>query len=253
MNRSRRIVLAALPAALGLASGGLPLARAADDAAPSAPCDGETPVPPYAGIGKPPNVRTWKAVPWKAPRCLPWGEERYRLIVALAARFAYRGEAVGLLERFGAISRMTGMRYWSVTDQAWRVLIEDAFAAAGPSVSQRRPDFVAREMQSGVKLYLVERDNRSGTVLYSMQVLEARADRIAITTENVTPVRALGFTLFPPASLRAAHFVQRRDKDAWDFYGLSTSGEKASVLAVVSAASYVNRATALYSHFTAGP
>ena len=39
--------------------------------------------------------------------------------LALAGSFADPGTAQDLLARFGAISRMTAIRYWSVTDQAW--------------------------------------------------------------------------------------------------------------------------------------
>jgi hypothetical protein len=84
-------------------------------------------------------------------------------------------------------------------------------------------------------------------------VLEAGANRVVVTTENATPVRRFGLTLFPPHSLRAAYFVQRRDFDVWTFYGLSANGEEASALASSSEASYVNRATALYRHFTSAP
>jgi hypothetical protein len=56
--------------------------------------------------------------------------------------------------------------------------------------------------------------------------------------------------LFPPGSLRAAYFVQLLNSDKWGFYGLSITSENASALTGLSEASYVNRATALYQHFT---
>lgn len=242
----------ALLSALVLTSAAFGIARA-DDSAPRVPCERERPVPAYAGVGEPPNVQTWKSPRWAVPACLPWPHAQFRLVVALAARFRHEGDGKALLARFGAISAMRGIRYWSVTDGDWRVLIEDAFAVDGPGSMQRRPDFAPREMASGAELYFVERDNRSGLVTYRMHVLEAGADRITIATENVTPVRALGFTLFPPGALRAAYLAQRTDPATWRFYGLSTTGEDASMLAGLSASSYVNRATALYRYFTSGP
>jgi hypothetical protein len=177
-------------------------------------------------------------------------------VPAMAARpipaDRHEGDGKALLGRFGAISAMRGIRYWSVTEGDWRVLIEDAFAVDVPGSMQRRPDFAPQDMTSGAQLYFVERDNRSGLVTYRMRVLEAGRDRISITTENVTPVRALGFTLFPPGSLRAAYVVQRADSRTWSFYGLSTTGEDASMLAGLSESSYVNRATALYGYFSSG-
>lgn len=235
---------------LVMAAAGLGFAGSAEDPGPRTPCEGQAPVPAYPAVGQPPSVQTWTGVQWQAPPCLPWPHEQFRLIVALAGTFRYRGDSAGLLERFGAISRMRGLQYWSVSEQAWRVLITDAFASDGASPPRRRADFTAQEMKTGAELRFVEQDNRSGVVAYRMRVLEAGADRIVVATENVTPVRALAYTLFPPGTLRAAYFVQRQDAETWSFYGLSTTGKDASFLAGVSEASYVNRATALYRHFT---
>lgn len=239
-------MIAALASALAV----LRLAGAAGDL-PRLPCERETPVPPFAQAGKPPSERTWQDVQWSASPCLPWPAERLRLVAAVAGRFAYRGDSAGLLARFGAISAMRGIRYWSVTDQDWRVLITEAFAS--DAAGHARADFTPQEMRPGATLYFVERDNRSGLATYRLRVLEAGPERIAMETENATPIRAFGFTLFPPGSLRAAYFAQRVDSQTWSFYGLSANGEKASALAGVSQASYVNRASALYRYFTATP
>jgi len=214
--------------------------------APRVPCNEGPPLPAYALVGESPNIQTWKGLRWQAPPCLPWPNGRLRLVVALAARFHGSGD---LLARLGAISAMHGIRYWSVTEGDWRVLITDAFAS--DAAGRRRPDFARREMTPGAELYFVERDNRSGVVNYRMNVLEAEADRIIVATENVSPVRVFGFTVFPPGSLKAAYFLHRLDGETWSFYGLSTTGEESSALAAISEASYVNRAMALYRHFTA--
>ena len=221
---------------------------------PQPPCAGVAPIPSYAN---PPAVRTWGKAdlePWTPPACLGWPREPFRLIVALAASFRHDGDADALLARFGAISTKRGLRYWSVTDKAWRVLISDAAALAGPDAHQRRPDFTPDEMKSGADLYFEEDDNRSsGSVVYRLRVLQARRDRIVVETENVTPIRAFFVTLFPPGSLRATYFLERREPDTWGFYGLSSTGAEASALASVSEASYVNRAAALYRHFIGVP
>jgi hypothetical protein len=228
-------------------------AYSAIDVGPRAPCGREEPVPTYAAVAELPNVQTWKGVSLERPDCLPWPRDRFRLVVALAGSFNHNGDGASLLERFGAISKMRGIPYWSVTERASRVLIKDAFALDGPDPSSRRYDFKPEEMKPGTEFYFAEEDNRSGMVVYRMQVLEAGPNRVVVTTENATPVRRFGLTLFPPQSLRAAYFVQRRDFDVWTFYGLSANGEEASALASSSEASYVNRATALYRHFTSAP
>jgi hypothetical protein len=219
---------------------------------PQPPCAGVAPIPAYAD---PPAVRTWTKTDlqsWSPPACLGWPREAFQLVVALAAIFRHDGDADALLARFGAISTKRGLRYWSVTDKAWRVLITDAAALDGQR--RRRPDFTAEEMKSGAELYFEELDNRSSdAVMYRLRVLEASPDRIVVETENVTPIRAFFLTLFPPRSLRATNFVERRGPDTWGFYGLSSNGAEASGLASVSEASYINRAAALYRHFIGVP
>jgi hypothetical protein len=218
---------------------------------PQPPCAGAAPIPAYAD---PPAVRTWAKAElesWTPPACLGWPRESFQLVVALAASFRHDGDADALLARFGAISAKRGLRYWSVTDKAWRVLITDAAALDG---QKRRSDFTVAEMKSGADLYFEEADNRSSdAVVYRLRVLEASPNRVVVEIENVTPIRAFFITLFPPGSLRATYFAERRGPDTWGFYGLSSNGAEASALASVSEASYVNRAAALYRHFIGVP
>src|ERR1051325_9594239 len=107
---------------------------------PQPPCAGGAPVPQYAD---PPAVRTWSGV--DLPACLHWNGKA-RLVVALAGRFHHEGDVDALLQRFGAVSSMRGLRYWSVTDKAWRVLITHA-------ASVRGRDFTPEELKRGEDLY----------------------------------------------------------------------------------------------------
>ena len=190
-------------------------------------------------------MRTWRSV--EPPACLGWPAGKSKLVVALAGKFRHEGNADALLARFGTISAMRGLRYWSVTDKAWRVLITHAAALGGR-------DFTPDEMKRGTELYFEEEDSRSsGPVRYRMRVREARPDRIVVETENASPVRGWLVTLFPAGSLRAVYFLQRLDGGTWGLYGLSSTGEEASALAGVSEASYINRAAALYRYFIGVP
>ena len=225
---------------------------------PRPPCAGASPHPSYAPPGAPPAVVVWSkddAGRWVPPGCVGWpSSQRFRLIVALAGQFRHDGDAESLLARFGAISSMRGIRYWSVTDKAWRVLITAAAALDGPNAKRRRPDFSPAEMKSGADLFFAQDDSRSsGSVVYRLRVLERSADRIGIETENNGPVRAFLVTLFPPGSLRATYFLERRDPGIWGFYGLSGTGENASSLAGDHEDSYVNRAVALYRYLIGVP
>jgi hypothetical protein len=192
-----------------------------------------------------------EAARWAPPSCLPWPVAQYRLLVAAAGTFGHTGDAAALLARFGAVSAKKGLRYWSVSDRSWQVLVEDAAALAGPEPGRRRADFSVAEMKPGAELFYEERDNRSaGPVTYRMRVLEAGAQRTVIETQNESPVRKLMVTLFPPGTLRAAYFLERREASTWALYLLSATGAEASALAASAEESYVNRATALYRHYT---
>jgi hypothetical protein len=141
-----------------------------------------------------------------------------------------------------------------VTDKAWRELITDAAALAGPDSRSRRPDFSPAELKPGATVFFEQKEGRSsGPVVYRLHVLEARSERLVIGTENVTPVRAFLVTLFPPGTLRATYLLERRGPGVWTFYGISSTTTEASDLASVSPPSYVNRAAALYRHFAGLP
>ena len=160
------------------------------------------------------------------------------------------GGAAALLERFGAISTLRGLRYWSVTDGAWRELVTEASALVSADSHQRRKDFTASELRSGAAVFFEQTESRSAApAVYRLTVLEAASDRVVIATENVTPVRAFALTLFPAGSLRATYLLQERAPGLWNFYGILSTTTQASPLAAVSPASYVNRATSLYRHF----
>jgi hypothetical protein len=230
---------------LAVASAG---ANEPSDASPQLPCDGGTPFPAYANTGAEATLRTWTGLQWDAPRCLGWPGERYRFVIAIAGRIEAADDAA-LRRRIGAVSSSRGLRYWSVTEGAWRVLIKDAAALSAPD-GARREDFAADEVRAGAMLHYVEEDNRSSApVAYRMRVLEATRDRIVVETQNVTPIKSFLVTLFPPGSLRAAYVMRRLDANSWGLYALCASSSEASEMISFAKSSYINRARALYGHF----
>ena len=103
--------------------------------------------------------------------------------MALAAHFSHSSTSDALLQRFGAISTLKGLQYWSVTEGGWRTLITDAAALTGPDLDHRRPDFTLAEMRSGKKLYFAQSDNRGGgEVVYRMRVREISATRLVVAS-----------------------------------------------------------------------
>jgi hypothetical protein len=204
-------------------------------------------------------VQVWQAGQgprWTPPACTGWAAgpgQGFRTLVALAGRIQLVGSADQALDRFGAISLLRGVRYWSTSDGAWRPLVSSASALDAPDLGRRRADFTAAELRSGRDAYFVQHDSRSsGDVVYRMRVLEGGADRIVVATENVSPVRLMVVTLFQPGALQAVHILQRLSPTSWGYYGLSrTTEDGSSSLAGGHEASYVNRAAALY-RFVAG-
>ena len=176
------------------------------------------------------------------------------MLVALAGRFHFNGTTDDLLKRFGAISSLKGLQYWSVTDGGWRTLITSASALDAPDSGHSRADFTLAEMKSGHDLYFAQQDNRtSEEVVYRMKVRDLAADRFVVAVENVTPVRSFMLTLFDPDDLQSVHFVERESPGLYRFYGLAFAGESLPSSLALPEASYVNRALTLYGHLTGKP
>lgn len=221
--------------------------------APRLPC-AASPLPSYAAIGQQPNFQVWRKTGegwWTPPPCTGWRDTGSSLVVALAGAFTHAGTIDELLNRFGAISTLSGIRYWSVTDKEWRVLVTEADPVIGPDAKERRPDFSAAELKAGQNLYFVQRDSRStGEVVYRMRVREAVADRLVVEVENVTPVRTFIFTVFVPGAMKTLYFLERRARESWGLYALLSAD---SSYAAGNEASFINRAAAYYRHFTGVP
>ncbi len=220
---------------------------------PLPPCAGVAPVPSYSAPGASPNIHVWTSAKlggWTPSACTGFTAKGDGVLVAVAGSFLFNGSADALLARFGAVSALKGVKYWSVTEGAWRNLITKATALQGPDIHRPRTDFTNAEMRSGADLYFAQSDNRAGgDVVYRMRVLEFAPDRFVVAIENVSPVSRYLVTLFNPGDLYAVHFLERRGPKVWGYYGMAWAGESLSSRLAVPEASYVNRAVALYRHF----
>lgn len=228
------------------------LSAAARDPSPIPPC-GVDVSPVFPTPEEAPAIASWRGVEldrirWVPPACTGWpAPSNSRLVVAIAASFRFEGDLQSLLARAGSISALRNVRYWSTTEQAWRPLALDAAALSDNDPKTRRPDFAASELTKGSQHYYWINDNRSGSVVYRLRVLERDKDRVVLARENASPVRALAITLFEPGMLQSVEFIERRS-DVWTFYLLSRIDRRASVFASGHEASSVNRAIALYRH-----
>jgi hypothetical protein len=103
-------------------------------------------------------------------------------------------------------------------------------------------------MTKDADLYYSENDSRSGEAVYRLRVYESTPERAIIASENVTPIRRYLITLFQPGALQSVIFIQRLSPGIFGVYILNRTGAGTSVFADSHAASYVNRAVAVYRH-----
>jgi hypothetical protein len=231
-------------------------ALAQSDPGPRLPCGGEA-SPSYPAVDSAPTVKVWEpaglARDWEPPACAGWSEPGFSTLVATVARFHYGSGADGLLRRIGAISELTGMRYWSTTHKSWRTLILAAYALSGPAGDPRRKDFSLDEMLEGRTLYFHQEDNLFGKATYQLHILKASPDRIVFATENITTMRYLLIPLFQPGELQSLYFLDRESPEVWRYYCLARIGKHASSLTAGHQASSINRAVAFYRRLAGIP
>ena len=215
---------------------------------PRPPC-GNEPVPTWPGLDDSATVKSWSRSDlgrdWKPPACTGWSAEGFTNLVTTVARFRRASDAEDLLRHIGAISELTGVRYWSATHQQWQTLIGDAWALTGMN-GQRRGDFMSGEMKQGAVLYYQQIDNLSGKAVYRMHIAEASADRIVLDVENVTTMRYLLIPFFRPGEMQSVYFLDRESENVWRFYSMLRTGKNANGLIAANESSTINRAVALY-------
>ncbi|HZD52396.1 MAG TPA: DUF6675 family protein [Woeseiaceae bacterium] len=176
------------------------------------------------------------------------------MLVALAGRFRDSADASSLLARFGAISRIRAVLYWSVTDDRWRHLTIDADALQHPDDGHVRADFTPDELRARTISYFRQKDNRlRTTTVYGIHVRDFSDDRIVVAIENVSAMRFLGFTVVEPGGLQSLYFLEREGRDVWRYYALTRTSKSSRLLFTASAASYINRAVAMYRYIAGIP
>jgi hypothetical protein len=219
-------------------------------AEPIAPCESMRPSPAYAALDDAPVIQIWNLeslrVAWRPPVCSDWSASSSGVLIAVAGRIRVSGGLEDILERFGAISALQGIQYWSVTDKAWRPLVKHATALTVADINKWRADFSAAELRAGHDLYYAQRDSRSSAdVIYRLRVVDATASRVVISIQNVTPVRLYLLNLFKPGDLQTLYFLDHESADVWGYYGLARAAAS-KWLPSGHEASYVNRATAQF-------
>ena len=218
---------------------------------PHPPCETSSPFPEFAPPGHMPNYRVWNSNEWIPPSCVGWRAQPSGVLVAIAGTFRFGGSKDDLLLRVGAISSLEGIRYWSVTENAFRPLITSAAALKGPDLNRPRGDFSLSEMKNGAELYFAETDNRLGEpVIYRMRTTQTDGT-LVITVDNVSAVQKYMLPLVKPGDLQSIHYLAQAGPGLWTYYGLARTEEPPlAAFRAVRTESYINRSLAIYSHLT---
>ncbi|HEY2529201.1 MAG TPA: DUF6675 family protein [Xanthobacteraceae bacterium] len=183
-----------------------------------------------------------------APACFEWDSRRFPQVAAIRGLID-ASNANSLIERLGAVSHFTGMRYWSVTDHRLEVLITAAFAIRPARLTEPRPDYSLQEMRAGQELEFSEHDNRlPEAVIYRMRILERDEHHFVVDISNVTPVKRLLFTLFSPGDIRTVFFVSEARPRVWTCFALSGLHTSSLASLVENPKSHLNRLIALYGY-----
>jgi hypothetical protein len=220
------------------------------------PCAGP-PQPAYAPAGGQPVIATWNEddfnkAAWQLSPCLHWTEGRTRMATALAGVF-HAPSLDELLARYGALSQYKSIHFWSTMHQTWEPFVTQAAFTDGPAVTYTYPDLKPADFVTGKEFFYYEIDARTGRTVHHLTVRQRTADRIEMSTENLTPIKYSMFTIFEAHALRSATFIERRGSNEWGYYQTIGVGEGSDFIAVRSASPYINRLMALYRYMAGMP
>jgi hypothetical protein len=226
------------------------------DTGPQPPCGGES-FPSYPDLDQPPVVKVWDRADlgrdWAPPACTGWSTAGFSTLIATVARFRDTSGVEGLLRQVGAISRLSGMRYWSTTHKRWQALIVDASALAGPANDHRREDFSLYEISEGGTLYFQQNDNLTGKATYRMRVGSVAPERLVFEIENVSTIRYFLVPLFRPGEMQSVYFLEQESPGVWRYFNIARTGKNANTLVAGHDASSINRAVAFFRYWAGIP
>lgn len=225
------------------------------------------PVPPCAGLAAQPAFPAQDARPvivvWRGetldraapvPACLGWPNFDFSTLLAMAGRFRHPGGVDAMLADFGRFSSMAGLKYWSISDERWQVLIERSEAVVDPKTRQVRPDFQPSELQPGRDLYFQQRENRGQQdIVYRLRVLSSGPDGFSVSVTNASSIDFLFIRLFAPGDLNSVYFFQRLGGDDWGYWAIGGTHLGLTGIFGPHIGSFKNRAMAIYRHFAGVP
>ncbi len=191
---------------------------------PAEPLCGRAPPPPYPAADQRVVVQTWVAGGRRdgpPPDCSGLSTTDVELLLLLTASYRSAGDLNQQLARFGAVSRLKGMQYWSFSDRRRQTLIPEAHAVQSLASLQPRADFSVAELKSGAPLSFVHNDNRtSALVPYQMRLLRHGADGFTLRVENIGEIAMFGLTLVASHEMQWTVTVERLSAGLWGYRGM---------------------------------
>lgn len=204
--------------------------------------------PAFAPLNAPPLVHVSREPPQIGGACLD-APARTATWITVAGVVDKLDSSEDVLRRFGAISRLSAARYWSVTDRKWRPLVSAAVAVSAVTPRASRPDYSAAELVLGNTVYYQVTDSRSEhSVMYRLRATVAGPRQVVVETANFDAVRQWGLTLYAPEGLHTLYSLTERDSGQWTYYSV-TALVPATFLAEGHTKSLINRAVALYRFY----
>ena len=210
-------------------------------------------VPPqYAPLNAPPSVHvtrlTSAATSPAGSSCFEKSDSAVTWLT-VASLVQTSDDRNAFIERFGAISKLLAVRYWSTTDHKWRPLVSATSAIVGETPGRLRADYSVAELASGENDFYSVTDSRSvHEVTYRLRVWPTSADNLVIEIVNVDAIRQWGITAYAAGGLHTLYWLQHRSAGIWAYYSITRVLAHSS-LAEGHNKSLINRAVALYRHF----
>lgn len=196
-----------------------------------------------------PDVAAWHKDDARKPDCAGLLNGDFSLYVSLVGKLP-AANSDDILERFGAVSLLRGLPYWSFSENRRETMIRDAFPVTSAGKKTSGSGFTIKEMMAGHDLFYRQTDNRSAEgVTYRMRVMEHAPHRLLIAVENVSSVRFLFMTLFQPGDLQTVYLLEQAKDRTWRYYNLTGIRGSGWTTGHGSEKSYMSRALSMFSHF----
>ena len=231
-------------------------AGAFGETGPRPPCGADA-FPAFPLVNVPALAVSWSrnsfGRDWSPPACTGWTATGFTTLVTTVARFHHDPDTENMLRNIGAISGLTGLRYWSTTHKQWRTLIVEAHALTGPASGARRGDFTPDELKTGAVVYFEQDDNLTGRGTFRLHMAEVSAERIVYDIENTSTLRYLLVPFAHAGETQSVCFLEHESENVWRYYSMVRTGRNTNAVIGGNESSAINRAVAFYRHLTGIP